>query len=117
MMLFKKKEKPSPGIVYDYIQSENYRGFKRYRLSSYGNKSAQDGIAALSGKDLTGAEIRIAVKNVDKTECAVVSVGKREVGVIWKDSFDRFQDLKQGSIDKVRVEIRDGDSYLFYHQN
>ena len=114
-MLFKKKPKQAkPDAFFIYDQQEHYRGFKRIKLSSYGHKPAEDGIRALADTDLTGANIKISIFE-DEYPRAVVSVDKHEVGTIWKHSFDKFNALKRGKIDKVRLEIRDGDSYLFYH--
>lgn len=116
MSLFgKKKKKPvgKPAVFYIYTQSENYRGFKRYKLSSYGHAPAEDGIRKLADKDLTGANIKISIFE-DEYPRAVVSVAGNEVGTIWKHSFDKFNDVKSGRIEAVRLEIRDGESYLFY---
>lgn len=115
-MLFRKKKKPTapqPDMVYTYPQTENYRGFKRYKLSSYGHQPAQDGIRALTGVDLTDSRITVSVFGGDSPR-AVISVGQHEVGTIWKHSFDKFTTLKSGKISAIRLEIRDGDSYLFY---
>lgn len=112
-MLFKKKKTPQPDVFYIYTQSEHYRGFKRIKLSSYGHQPAMDGIRALDGVALDGSEIRIAIFE-DEFPRANVIIGNHEVGTIWKHSFDRFNDLKNGRIERIRVEIRDGDAYLFY---
>lgn len=118
-MLFKKKKKvtapaaPKPSAVYSYPQTQNYRGFKRIKLSSYGYQPAQDGIAALSGADLSNATITISVI-LDEYPRAVVSVGPHVVGTIWKRNFDQFGALLDGRVSAVRLEINDGDSYLFY---
>lgn len=116
MSLFgKKKKKPvaKPAAFYIYTQTENYRGFKRIKLSSYGHAPAEGGIRKLTGKDLTGANIKISIFE-DEYPRAVVSVAGNEVGTIWKHSFDKFNDVKSGRIEAVRLEIRDGESYLFY---
>ena len=114
MMLFKKKPKQEkPDTFFVYTQTENYRGFKSIKLSSYGYKPAEDGIRALADADLTGADIKISIYGGDSPH-AVVSVGKHEVGTIWKHSFDKFTALKNGKFVAVRLEIRDGESYLFY---
>ena len=114
MMLFKKKPKQEkPDAFFVYTQTENYRGFKRIKLSSYGYKPAEDGIRALADADLTGADIKISIYGGDSPR-AVFSVGKHEVGTIWKRSFDKYTALKNGKISAVRLEIRDGESYLFY---
>ena len=117
MGLFKKKKKtepkPVPPIAYAYTQTENYRGFKRIKLSSYGYKPAQDGIHALTGSDLTGAEIQIRVFRDDAPRCVVV-VGGYEIGTVWQHSFDQFDALSTGKVEAIRVEIRDGESFLFY---
>lgn len=115
-MLFGKKKKstaPQPDVVYTYPQTENYRGFKRYKLSSYGYQPAQDGIRALTGVDLTGSRIAVSIFNDDSPR-AVISVDKHVVGTIFDYSFDKFSALKNGKITAIRLEIRDGDSYLFY---
>ena len=109
----KTSSDPKPDAVYTYLQTENYRGFKRIKLSSYGYKPAEDGIRALDGKGLSGSEIKISVF-LDEYPRAVVNIGKHEVGTIWKRSFDKFDAVKNGKIDAVRLEIRDGDSYLLY---
>jgi hypothetical protein len=44
----------------------------------------------------------------------VVCVGQYEVGTIWKRSFDQFGALLGGKVTAVRLEIRDGESFLFY---
>ena len=116
MSLFgKKKKKPvaKPSVFYIYTQAEHYRGFKRIKLCSYGHAPAEDGIRKLTGKDLSGANIKIGIFE-DEYPRAVVSVAGNEVGTIWKHSFDRFDDVKSGQIEAVRLEIRDGESYLFY---
>ena len=115
VIVWKEEEKPvgKPAAFYIYTQSENYRGFKRYKLSSYGHTPAENGIRKLTGKDLTGANIKISIFD-DEYPRAVVSVAGNEVGTIWKHSFDKFNDVKSGRIEAVRLEIRDGESYLFY---
>ena len=61
-MLFRKKNKePMPDVAFTYPQSENYRGFKRIKLSSYGYKPAEDGIQALTGKDLAGSDVKLSI--------------------------------------------------------
>lgn len=114
-MLFKKKKPtaPTPSAVFNYPQTKNYRGFKRIKLSSYGYQPALDGIAALSGSDLSDATITITVF-VDENPRAVVSVGQFEVGTIWQHSFNQFGALLDGKVSAVRLEIRDGESFLFY---
>lgn len=113
-MLFKRKPKQEkPDRFYIYTQTENYRGFKRIKLSSYGHEPAEAGIRALSDADLTGAKIKIDIFEDDYPR-AVFSVGKHEVGTIWKRSFDKYTALKNGKISAIRLEIRDGESYLFY---
>lgn len=113
-MLFKKKPKQEkPEKFYIYNQTENYRGFKRIKLSSYGYKPTEDGIRALADADLTGAEIKMSIFGGEYPR-AVVSVGKHEVGTIWEHSFDKFPALKSGKISALRLEIRDGSAYLFY---
>lgn len=117
MGLFNKKKKtapaPTPSAFYIYNQTENYRGFKRIKLSSYGYEPALDGIRALTDVDLTDAEIKISIFDGDSPR-AVVSVGKHEVGTIWQHSFDKFHALRSGKVEAVRLEIRDGESLLFY---
>ena len=112
-MFFRKKKEPVPDVAFTYPQSEHYRGFKRIKLSSHGYKPAEDGIQALTGKDLAGSKIKISIF-MDDAPRAMVSVNGTAVGTIWKHSFDKFTTLKNGKIAAVRVEIRDGESYLFY---
>ena len=113
-MLFKRKSSgPKHEAVYTYPQTEDFRGFKRIKLSSYGYKPAEDGIRALAGKDLAGSDIKLSIY-MDDSPRAMVSVNGTAVGTIWKHSFDKFTTLKNGKIVAVRVEIRDGESYLFY---
>ena len=113
-MLFKKKpKKEKPIAVFSYTQAEHYRGFKRIKLSSYGYAPALDGIKALADADLSGSRIEASIFGGDSPR-AVVSVGKHEVGTIWEHSFDKFAALRSGKVVAVRVEIRDGDAYLFY---
>ena len=81
-MLFKKKPKQEkPDAFFVYTQTENYRGFKRIILSSYGHKPAMDGIHFLADVDLTGAEIKISIYGGEYPR-AVVSVGNHEVGIL-----------------------------------
>ena len=113
-MLFKKKPTlAKPNHFFDYTQAAGRNGLKHIKLSSYGYKPALDGISALSGKDLTGANIKLSVFGGDSPRI-VVSIGKHHVGTIWKDSFDRFNDAKNGKIITVAVEISNGESYLYY---
>lgn len=113
-MLFRKKPKQEkPDVFYVYTQTENYKGFKRIKLSSYGYQPALDGIRRLADADLSGADIKISVFGGDSPR-AVVSVGKDIVGTVWQRSFDKFSALKNGKVSAVRLEIRDGDAYLFY---
>ena len=60
-MFFRKKKEPVPDVAFTYPQSEHYNGFKRIKLSSYGYKPAEDGIQALTGKDLAGSKIKISI--------------------------------------------------------
>lgn len=113
MFFRKKKKEPTPDVAFTYPQSEHYRGFKRIKLSSYGYKPAEDGIRALTGKDLAGSDVKLSIY-MDDSPRAMVSVNGTTVGTIWKHSFDKFTTLKNGKIAAVRVEIRDGESYLFY---
>ena len=113
-MLFKKKQKQKkPDVFYVYTQTDNYKNFKRIKLSSYGYRPALDGIRRLADADLSDAEIKISVFGGDSPR-AVVSVGKDIAGTIWQHSFDKFSALKNGKVSAVRLEIRDGDAYLFY---
>lgn len=113
-MLFKKKpKKEKPAAVYSFTQTENYRGFKRTKLSSYGYKPAMDGIAYLSNVDLTGAEIKISIYGGEHPR-AVASVGSHEAGTMWEYNSTAFGLFKNKKVEAVRLEIRDGDAYLFY---
>ena len=113
-MLFKKKTKSGyPETTYKFTQAEDFRGFKRIKLSSYGYAPAQDGIRAVSAMDLTGKEIQLVVVDKPKEPYVVVLVGKHHVGTIFKHNFDKFSSLKAGKVSAARLEIRDGDAYLF----
>ena len=112
-MLFKRKSSgPKPKAVYTYPQTEDFRGFKRIKLSSYGYKPAQDGIRALTGKDLSGSKIKISIFADDNTR-AVVSVDDHILGSIW-ERFDNFDLLRRGKIAAVHLVVEDGDAVLFY---
>ena len=116
-MLFGKKKKQTapaaePVAVYTYPQTKNYRGFKRYKLSSYGYEPAQVGIKWLSGSDLSDATITMSIF-MDYPR-ATFSVDGNVVGAIWEHSFDNFPALRDGKVSAVRLEIRDGDAYIFY---
>ena len=113
MSLFGKKKKKPVGINYVYSQAENHDGFKRVKLTSYGYKPAMNGINALSGKDLSKAEIKITVIE-DEYPRAVVSVKNHQVGTIFKRNFDNFNALKKGKFNHVHLVIEDGESHLFY---
>lgn len=113
MALFGKKKKKPAGINYLYSQAENHDGFKRVKLSSYGYKPAMNGVDALSGKDLSKAEIKITVIE-DEYPRAVVSVKNHEVGTIFKRSFSNFDLIKKGKINQVYLVVEDGESHLFY---
>lgn len=115
-MLFKKKKPtaPKPDAVFSYPQTKNYRGFKRIKLTSYGYQPAQDGIAALSGVDLTDATIDILMVDKPGSPYAIVKVGPHHVGTIFSSNFDQFGALLSGKVTAVRLEIRDGESFLFY---
>lgn len=116
MGLFRRKPKataPKPDAVYSYPQTQNYRGFKRIKLSSYGYQPALDGIRALADADLSDATIKISIYE-DESPRGMVSVGTHEVGTIWRHSFDQFGALKNGKISALHLEIRDGEPYLFY---
>ena len=112
-MLFRKKpKKEKPIAVFSYTQAEHYRGFKRIKLSSYGYAPALDGIKALADADLSGSRIEVSIFGGDSPH-AVVSVGSHELGTVW-DRYDAFDALRSGKVAAVRVDIRDGDAYLFY---
>jgi len=115
-MLFKKKKPtaPEPDAVFTYPQTKNYRGFKRIKLTSYGYQPAQDGIAALSGVDLANATIDILMMDKPGSPYAIVKVGPHHVGTIFKSNFDQFGALRDGKVSAVRLEIRSGESFLFY---
>ncbi len=115
-MLFKKKKPtaPNPDAVFTYPQTKNYRGFKRIKLTSYGYKPAQDGIAAVSKMDLTDATIDILLVTKTDSPYAIVKVGPHHVGTIFSSNFDHFGALLDGKVSAVRLEVRDGESYLFY---
>jgi hypothetical protein len=118
MALFGIKKKDAPVVypekTYIYKQSKNYRGYKRIRLTSYNYQPAQDGIRALSGADLSEADIKITVVDKPGEPYATVMVGPHLAGTIFRSSFDRFDDLRDGKVVGVRLEVRDGESYLFY---
>ena len=113
MSIFNRKKR-QPGVVatYTFTQAESCRGFKRVKLSSYGHKPAEDGIRALSGKDLSGKVIAVDIIK-DKYPRAVFSVGKHEVGTIW-DRYDCFAPLARGQIRAIRLEIADESAFLYY---
>lgn len=113
MKLFNFGKEPAPTAIYKYTQTENYRNFKRIKLSSYGYKTAEKNIKELANKDLTDATIEIKIFD-DKTPRAEVYIMRRQVGTIWPRSFDKYSSMKRGGIKGARIEIRDGDAYLFY---
>ena len=112
-MLFRKKpKKEKPAAVFSYTQAEHYRGFKRIKLSSYGHEPAMNGIKTLADADLSGSVITVSIYGGEYPR-AVVSVGSHELGTVW-DRYDAFDALRSGKVAAVRVDIRDGDAYLFY---
>lgn len=115
MFFKKKKTEPTLNVFcsYEYIQSDTYRGYKRQKLSSYAYEPAMQGVAALSGKDLTGANIRLDFIN-DEYPRVLVYVGPHLAGSIWDYNCDHFADIIGGNVSSVRVEVRGSESYLFY---
>lgn len=110
----KKSKSGYPETTYTFTQTENYKGFKRIKLTSYGYEPAQAGIKAVSKMDLTGKDISIIVVDKPSSPYAIVKVGKHHIGTIFKNSFSDFSKLKTGKVSAVRVEIRDGESFIFY---
>ena len=100
-----------------YKQSHSFRGFKRIKLSSYGNKESLDGIAAFTDKDISEATITVRVIKGENSRAEVYVEGQ-QVGTVWADSgwAEYYEDLKNNRVDKVMVRIEDGESYLFIHR-
>lgn len=114
-MLFKKKPKSHDYDTTErvYIQSDSFRGFKRTKLTAYGYNPALDGIKALTGKDLKGAEITTIFVEKPKAPYLLIMVGNHHVGTLF-DNFSGLDLFRNGSVKAVHLDIKDGNAYLFY---
>ena len=88
--MFKKKP-----FKRKYRQSDNFIGFHRVYLSSFGHKPSEKGCAALLGKNLSGA--RIVVFEIDLSESVpgqtafgVEVNGKRVGAAFGSDAYPLF---------------------------
>lgn len=137
MLFFKRNtKKPStPGLdtLYGatYSHSKGFRGFKRIRLTTYGEKLANDGIRKLMKSNppddpfnIDNRTIRLEVvrDNSSFTEpqhYLNVYVDGLRIGTSYSCREEYISHIVSGHVDKVHVKIEDDDdrfsSYLFIH--
>lgn len=100
--MFKKKP-----FKRKYRQSDNFIGFHRVYLSSFGHKPSEKGCAALLGNDLSGArivvfEIYLSESAPGQTAFGVEVNGKRVGAAFGSDVYPLFAN---NQIDAVHVQI------------
>ena len=94
-----------------FIQSPNYKGFKKFGLVSYGHKPSEDGLKKLHKKtpdfDLTGSQIKLVdfVYDGDRHGVAVY-VDDLQVGSYFGNNTNSLTDLvKARKITAVFVRV------------
>lgn len=105
-----------------FPQSGTFRGYKRFRLTTYQEPGVEEGLRALSSAgsyDLKGRTISIIRKRVSGAstspfEVAEIFVDNNKVGCIY-DHNDACGGLFSAPFDKVHVRIEDDTVYLFSH--
>lgn len=116
MGLFRKKqpEKNNQGVFYEqhFTQSHSFKGYKRFHVSYYGYKPAEDGLAQFrkAGLDLEGADILLRGVRRDEFQFVEVIINGYLVGSVtmWtEDEKTQFikNNLFTGKVEKAHIRI------------
>ena len=109
MSLFKRKPKSWSLTV---PNTESFKGYKRIKLTTYGDKDAEAGINKVIR---SGAPQYIRFEEVPTKNGIVVFADGCKVGLIWQNYWsDQYKAIKDGRVDAVHLRI-ESDVHLFLH--
>ena len=136
MSLFKKTKKVTsqpvvnkPSLVikkqYNFVQAKNFRGFKRFKLStSYMSRTVEENQATLrkEGFDFTGKQIDLVFALYDDIdELLIVYVDGLQIGTrnLCDREVEVYKAMQDERLDRAYVRIDDTEygteTYLFLH--
>lgn len=106
-----------------FKHSKGFRGFKRIRLTTYGDKVAQKNIKKLLDAEISDVTLTVKVDNKNFTEPEYlidVAVDGLHIGTHYANGDNsRIDAVRSGMVDKVHIRLEDGgdrfNSYLFIH--
>lgn len=110
-------------LVMQHKQSAGFKGFKRIRLTTYGDEIAQGNIKLLIDQDISEVTLTVKVDNnnfTEPTRFLDVAADGLHVGTHYPHGDNKNIDLiLSGAVDQVHVRLEDaGDKYigtLFVH--
>jgi hypothetical protein len=131
MALFKKKPKLA-NIPFQtttelwtktFPQSGSFKGFRRIKLTTYGEDLVQDTLAyfAQNGYNFKGCTIKLESLSITGTftdrllRVVNVFVDGKRIGCVYDNDAQRYALLANSEYDKVHLRVEDGEVYLFVH--
>lgn len=103
MSIFKKKPQAPELKTYNFGQSPNFRGFKRYPITTYGNDQAMKNCDLLSSKDISKSMVYFKEATYDGGIYLQVYVDDMIIGAIF-DS-DQIESMKKEQISAIHVRF------------
>lgn len=108
--LFKKKSAAPAAWSFTVPHSNNFRGYKRLKLSTYNDPEALSGIkhiAQISDID------QVRFVEIPGHNGINVFVDKFKAGTIWRDSWtDYYKAIRSEKVEKVHLNV-ENEAYLF----
>ena len=130
MALFRRKQKTAPAnnepvVLWNktFTQSGSFRGFRRIKLTTYGEDLVQDTLAyfAQSGYNFKGCTIKLESLSITGTftdrllRVVNVFVDGKRIGCVYDNGTSQYDLLANSEYDKVHLRVEDGEVYLFVH--
>lgn len=122
-LLEKLFKKPTPKTqVMEFIQSKNFRGFRKSKITNYQFAEAQANIKQLKAyypkMDFSGCIIRLeSIKCSDGAPAVAVFIGGLRVGTVFFDN-DNYSEFRKafyaGKISAAHIGVTQLDDYYLY---
>lgn len=119
MFGLRKKNTPSvpvevPIITLTYMQLNHIpRGSKRIKLSVYGHKPAEIGVAYFNGTDPSRFTLSAKVYEGEHPR-VVIELDGTEIGTIWERAHpEAYEWFRSGTIQEVFTKIEGVESYIY----
>lgn len=130
MALFRRKQKTAPAknepvVLWNktFTQSGSFKGFRRIKLTTYGEDLVQDTLAyfAQSRYNFKGCTIKLESLSITGTftdrllRVVNVFVDGKRIGCVYDNGTSQYDLLANSEYDKVHLRVEDGEVYLFVH--